>query len=899
LFQAPAVAGIRYWVGGSGVWTDTANWALGLGGTPGASVPVTGDTANITLSDGIDRTITYQQPATIDLANFRLGNAGGGALVFEQTQYLLQAGAGLLGRDGTGTVNLSGGTFDIDDLSVGAISATSVGTINLSGTGSFVSADMRLGDVGTGIMKQSGGSATIGLLTLGATASGQGFYTLDAGTLGTTTTIVGGSTGNNLLTQNGGIHTVSGALTINSGSAYDLTDGTLTTGSMTVAGSAAFNFTGGTLNVDYLDAGNGTLTLDGTGGLLNVNTIAGGTFDISNGDSLSLTTITGGSFNLTGASSLAATDITLGAGDGLDVAGGSTLTVTSVTLNSGSSFSMTGAPFEFTTLTQNGGALDTDVTVDAADSFSFNGGVFTGGLVNDGQTGLNSNFTVSGGLVNNASLDVAAGVTVTADGPGLDNNAVLDMVGGTLAGAGSLVNDGTLTSSGSLTVSGSGGFTNNGTLTVTSGSLTLDNSGVNTNTGTLDLAFFDDMTLNTALTSSGTIRLKGGNWSGSGTLTNTVTGEFSGSGAVAGSIVNAGTVDARSGNLTIGGASFTNSGLVRNSVGSNLFVNAATVAHTGSIEVNAAGSVVFSGAVTNSAGRDITLNGGALGTGGLTNASGAVIAGFGSLTGNLVNAGSVDFFGTTSLVGDLDVQATGHFLVRNDQTLITGHTTNNGTIETLNGQLIFEGGLTNNGALLFDPATITVSSLDVGASGYLAETGPPGDRFIITGNFGNASIERSLWSTGNTVFQFNSGTRDAGNPQTLEVAGIDLGLAGPGWTDNFVLGTLEIGSSDTYVRLVDGFDNSAQCLGLYCEIWDREALYVVDLILDSGTTLDLDGFNLYVLNSFTDNGGTILNGSVTLAAVVPLPPSVYLFIVGLIGLSVIARRGRRRRHGGR
>ncbi|MGD2112842.1 MAG: hypothetical protein PVI50_05610, partial [Gammaproteobacteria bacterium] len=75
--------------------------------------------------------------------------------------------------------------------------------------------------------------------------------------------------------------------------------------------------------------------------------------------------------------------------------------------------------------------------------------------------------------------------------------------------------------------------------------------------------------------------------------------------------------------------------------------------------------------------------------------------------------------------------------------------------------------------------------------------------------------------------------------------------------------------------------------------------YVVDLILDSGTTLDLDGFNLYVLNSFTDNGGTILNGSVTLAAVVPLPPSVYLFIVGLIGLSVIARRGRRRRHGGR
>ena len=155
-----------------------------------------------------------------------------------------------------------------------------------------------------------------------------------------------------------------------------------------------------------------------------------------------------------------------------------------------------------------------------------------------------------------------------------------------------------------------------------------------------------------------------------------------------------------------------------------------------------------------------------------------------------------------------------------------------------------------------------------------------------------ASDKNLLWDTGDTIFQFNGGTHDALNPQTLEVTGIDVGIVGAGWADNYMLGTLEIGTSDTYVQLVDDYDNSDTCLSGYCEIWSGEALYVADLILEAGTTLDLAGYNLYVLKDFFDNGGTVLNGTVTVASAVPLPAAVYLFGSGFIGLVGVARRKR-------
>lgn len=191
---------------------------------------------------------------------------------------------------------------------------------------------------------------------------------------------------------------------------------------------------------------------------------------------------------------------------------------------------------------------------------------------------------------------------------------------------------------------------------------------------------------------------------------------------------------------------------------------------------------------------------------------------------------------------------------------------NQGTFIVLDSALAFPNGLRNDGALLFDPSTITVSTLHVGMNGYLAETGDPGDRFIITEDFINESVRNTDWRTANTIFQFNGGSRTVANPQTLEVPGVDAGNQGGAWLNNFALGPLEVGTSATYVQLVDAFNNSAGCVTIYCESSGNEALYVDNVVIHAGATLDLNGFNLYALQGVTNNGGSILNGTITVGA---------------------------------
>ena len=42
----------RYWIGGSGDWTDTANWSTTSGGSGGASVPTASDDVYIDANSG-------------------------------------------------------------------------------------------------------------------------------------------------------------------------------------------------------------------------------------------------------------------------------------------------------------------------------------------------------------------------------------------------------------------------------------------------------------------------------------------------------------------------------------------------------------------------------------------------------------------------------------------------------------------------------------------------------------------------------------------------------------------------------------------------------------------------------------------------------------------------------
>ena len=85
--------------------------------------------------------------------------------------------------------------------------------------------------------------------------------------------------------------------------------------------------------------------------------------------------------------------------------------------------------------------------------------------------------------------------------------------------------------------------------------------------------------------------------------------------------------------------------------------------------------------------------------------------------------------------------------------------------------------------------------------------------------------------------------------------GEDLGSVGEGFTDNFALGTLQVGGTDVgRVLLVDSFIN--QPLSVI-----PEALYVKNLNVGPNSQLDLNGLNVYYENLNVDPSGLIiLNG---------------------------------------
>jgi len=104
----------------------------------------------------------------------------------------------------------------------------------------------------------------------------------------------------------------------------------------------------------------------------------------------------------------------------------------------------------------------------------------------------------------------------------------------------------------------------------------------------------------------------------------------------------------------------------------------------------------------------------------------------------------------------------------------------------------------------------------------------------------------------------------------LEVAGRDIGPTASGFVDNFALGSLFVGATDpALLWLFDDFDNGNRS--------SAEALYVHDIMIGPGSTLDLRGFNLYY-DGLYDNQGTVLGGT---PVFVPEPGSVMLLALGL------------------
>jgi T5SS/PEP-CTERM-associated repeat protein len=187
---------------------------------------------------------------------------GAGSLLFADGQSNNQGI--FVGRDGTGTLNVTGGGFaqvnpainnsiGIPDIELG-LNAGGTGTLNVDGSGSVVRAeDHFVGFAGTGFLNITNG----GLLNADIGTSADGFVAFDVGSSGTAVVDGAGSQWRlrRLDVGRGGVGTLDitdGGLvrTVNSGSNGDLVVGTAATGDGIITVSGGIGGATSTLDVD-------------------------------------------------------------------------------------------------------------------------------------------------------------------------------------------------------------------------------------------------------------------------------------------------------------------------------------------------------------------------------------------------------------------------------------------------------------------------------------------------------------------------------------------------------------------------------------------------------------------------------------------------------------------------
>ncbi len=190
---------------------------------------------------------------------------------------------------------------------------------------------------------------------------------------------------------------------------------------------------------------------------------------------------------------------------------------------------------------------------------------------------------------------------------------------------------------------------------------------------------------------------------------------------------------------------------------------------------------------------------------------------------------------------------------------------NEGTIQADSGTSITvnAGGLDNeNLGLIAATSGSTVNVVgSVPSDGQGALHTESGGKITVTGSIvGDTSASDDFVNFGEV--QINGGS--ASQPRLLEAMSEDRGPFGLTPGENFNYDTIRLGSS-TYVRLSDVARNSSP---------SPEVVYVRQLIIPTGSTLDLNGVTLYT-SSTSFGGGRVVNGTV-IHTNVNNPPTITL-----------------------
>jgi hypothetical protein len=340
---------------------------------------------------------------------------------------------------------------------------------------------------------------------------------------------------------------------------------------------------------------------------------------------------------------------------------------------------------------------------------------------------------------------------------------------------------------------------------------------------------------------------------------------------------------------------------------------------------------------------NVVLGGGTIISANVTNNSTATISGFGTLSfnngpmasvSNLVNSGTINANdASTPLVLDgawilnrATATQTGTVKAVNGRLLVTGVFSNEGTVNFLNSVGTFNNKVLNNGAWISDPSTnVFNSDMFVNTNGYIAAS--VGDVYRFQSNFVNVSSRSNDFNTLGAKFIFD-GTNTASSSfytQAFYVAGINMqgtgttfmspietsptnlyqfGLDDPiaGFSNNFALGTLEIGNlgTNSILSLVDAF-GFTNIYGTNFSDGKVAGLYVDQLTLFGSSVLIIsNNVQLYYKNAtniFLDgpNQNVFLLGNASLHELIVVPePSILLFLM-VGGAAMAIRRNRTRR----
>jgi fibronectin-binding autotransporter adhesin len=287
-------------------------------------------------------------------------------------------------------------------------------------------------------------------------------------------------------------------------------------------------------------------------------------------------------------------------------------------------------------------------------------------------------------------------------------------------------------------------------------------------------------------------------------------------------------------------------------------------------------------------------------------ASGELSVSGGEVIGSSSSSGTFNQYNSTTkhTTNSLLMYSGSSYNLLNGQLTVNGNETIGGSFyqddgtHTVNGNMTVGPDISNPGIYSIKHGSLSAKKLDIGAGGIFSITNADAlitvsDSFIVEdgGQFysvpggvihmtGSSFVNKSthpddLAGLSNLTLIFEGGENVV---DTFELAYADIGGAG----NNFALGELILGGTAvSNIKFVDDFDNNPGS-GV------KETLYVTNLILNQGSSLDLNGMNLYY-ESLTNLGGTILLDG---GNMIQIPEPVTFALFGL-GILAIRRRNRR------